>query len=141
MNKFAQMMNYFTGRAPFEAQNIQHMTQILMFITDTPSVFYSELQRLIKLIQPTYIVHTGDLVDDIKLQLHPGAIRHYERQVLSLIKILEGSPAAEVYIALGNHDSPDYIHSRVQRIKVIDDADQVKINHIKLSMSDRKSVV
>ena len=135
MNKLMHLFNYFTGRTTFEMDHIKHLNQVMMFISDTPSIFYSELDRIIKLIKPIYIVHAGDLVDDIKLQLHPGAIRHYERQVLSLIKILENAHAEQVFLALGNHDSASYIHSKTERLTVIDEKSQFKINEIKVSVS------
>ncbi|MDH8677857.1 metallophosphoesterase [Fusibacter bizertensis] len=93
---------------------------ILLHISDTPSMFFSELSRIIKKINPEIIVHTGDLVDNIKLQMQPGAIRYYEREVLSLLKILEYSAAKIIHISLGNHDSHSYIHQKSGRIIVHD---------------------
>lgn len=84
-------------------------------------MLFSELSRIIKRIKPEIIVHTGDLVDNIKLQLQPGSIRYYEREVLSILKIsLENASAKKIYISLGNHDSPSYIHQKSGRIDVHD---------------------
>lgn len=93
---------------------------ILLHISDTPYMLFSELSRIIKRIKPEIIVHTGDLVDNIKLQLQPGSIRYYEREVLSILKILENASAKKIYISLGNHDSPSYIHQKSGRIDVHD---------------------
>jgi len=93
---------------------------ILLHISDTPNMLFSEISRIIKRVKPEIIVHTGDLVDNIKLQLQPGSIRYYEREVLSILKILENSSAKKIYITLGNHDSPSYIHQKSGRITVHD---------------------
>ncbi|GAB6106508.1 metallophosphoesterase [Fusibacter bizertensis] len=98
--------------------NITH--PILLHISDTPSVFFSEISRIIKHVNPEIIVHTGDLVDNIKLQLYPGAIGYYEKEVLCLLNILENSSAKKIYISLGNHDSASYIHQNSGRILVYD---------------------
>ncbi len=106
--------------------NLSH--PLLLHVSDTPSIFFSELSRIIRLVNPDIIIHTGDLVDNIKLQLYPGAIRHYEREVLSLIKILQYSSAREIHISIGNHDASEYIHSKAGRILVHDTPHLIRPN-------------
>ena len=113
----------------------------LLHISDTPSLFFSELARLIKIMKPDYIIHTGDLVDNIKLQLHPGAIKHYEREVLSLIKILENSDAKGIYISLGNHDNGDYIRKITKKITVVDDYALIEIEGIPVAFAHYASQI
>ena len=120
MIHFKKNLYYLLGKIHLDIDEIDMTHPLLLHVSDTPSIFFSELSRIIKLINPELIIHTGDLVDNIKLQLYPGAIRHYEREVLSLLKILQYSSAKEIHISIGNHDSSEYIHSKSGRILVHD---------------------
>jgi len=120
MHKLRQTLYYLLGKIYLYPHELDKKGPRLLHISDTPSLFFPELARLIKRLNPDYIVHTGDLVDNIKLQLQPGSIRRYEREVLSLLKILDTCDAKEVYITLGNHDSPEYVKKHAGRIVIFD---------------------
>lgn len=107
----------------------------LLHISDTPQTFYPALATLIKELQPEYIVHTGDLADNIKLQLYPASLYRYENEVRSLIAMLEASSAKEIYIALGNHDNPEFVKSISHRIQYIDSVGQIQIQGVDLAVS------
>lgn len=132
MNK---TLSYLVGRIHIPKEDTEKHGPRLLHVSDTPSMFFSELARVIRLLQPDYIIHTGDLVDDIKLQIHPGAIRHYERQVLGLLKTLNNATAKEVYLALGNHDSAEYIAHKKDRLIVTDDQLLIEIEGVKIAFS------
>jgi len=134
MHKLRQTLYYLLGKIYLYPNELDKKGPRLLHISDTPSLFFPELARLIKQLQPDYIVHTGDLVDNIKLQLHPGSIRHYERQVLSLLKILEASEAKSIFITLGNHDSPEYIKKHAGRIVVFENDARLQIEGFDVSM-------
>lgn len=135
MHKLRQTLYYLAGKTYLYPHELAKKGPRLLHISDTPSVFFPELARLIKRLKPDYIVHTGDLVDNIKLQLQPGLIRHYEREVLYLLKLLNTCDAKEIYITLGNHDSPDYIKQHAGRIHIYDHSDQCVIENLTFSMS------
>jgi predicted MPP superfamily phosphohydrolase len=120
MHKLRQTLYYLSGKIYLYPHELDKKGPRLLHISDTPSLFYPELARLIKRLKPDYIVHTGDLVDNVKLQIYPGLIRRYEREVLSLLKILQSSAAKAIYITLGNHDSPEYVKKHAGRINVFD---------------------
>lgn len=40
---------------------------LLLHISDTPQEIYPYIIKFVQMLQPSYIVHTGDLVDNIKL--------------------------------------------------------------------------
>lgn len=96
---------YLTGKVYIDHHIRQRPYVRLLHISDTPRSFFPALSKLIKQLNPDYIVHTGDLVDNIKLALYPGSIYRYERDVKLLLTLLESSGAKQIYIATGNHDS------------------------------------
>jgi len=75
----------------------------LLHLSDTPSSIFGSIDSLIKKIQPKIIVHTGDLVDNLKLELYPSSLEGYKRYLKRLIRMLEGGER-EVYYVMGNHD-------------------------------------
>ncbi len=86
-------------------RRLRHDTDetLVMHIGDTPESVYSFLERLIDELQPDIIVHTGDLVDNIKLERRPELKPAYEAGLRKLARILKGS-GAKLYIVPGNED-------------------------------------
>lgn len=80
----------------------------LLHISDTPSTIYGYLSRLLKRINPSVVVHTGDLADDIKLELYPGERERYRAAVKKLLNILQ-APHRRVVLSLGNHDEKELL--------------------------------
>lgn len=74
-----------------------------LHVSDTPSRFFTSLQRLIALLEPPLVIHTGDLVDDVKLGLYPSLLPDYRRGVRELARLLRHCPG-RVVVTLGNHD-------------------------------------
>lgn len=98
----------------------------LLHISDTPVSFYSELKILIDRLKPAYIVHTGDLADDIKLGLYPSLIDEYEKRIKKLASIFDVS-GAETILALGNHDNFDINRLYLNNSYIIKGAETVEI--------------
>ncbi|WP_367884326.1 metallophosphoesterase [Thermococcus sp. JCM 11816] len=83
----------------------------LLHISDTPERTYPpRIAQLIDELHPDYIVHTGDLVDNIKLERRPDLKPPlYVGGVRKLARILKGSGGAELYIVPGNEDDPEVL--------------------------------
>ena len=91
----------------------------LLHISDTPSIMYGHLRRLLRRISPSWIVHTGDLVDDVKLERNPGSLDLYEAKVRKLLDILETSSAEELCLVLGNHDNERILQKYASRSIIV----------------------
>ncbi|HPD97034.1 MAG TPA: metallophosphoesterase [Synergistales bacterium] len=76
----------------------------ILHVSDTPSVFYGDLRRLVDHFCPVFLVHTGDLADDVKVGLHPGEMGLYRKRLKALFHAIGGVPAGHIAIACGNHD-------------------------------------
>lgn len=108
----------------------------LLHISDTPTSFYYDLKILIDRLKPAYIVHTGDMADDIKLGLYPSLIDEYEKRIKKLACIFDVS-GAKTILALGNHDNFDinkmylynsYIIKRAETIEI--EGKNFRISHM-----------
>ncbi len=78
---------------------------LLLHIGDTPESVYAFLDRLISEYRPDFIVHTGDLVDNIKLERRPELRPAYKAGLRKLARVLKAS-GAKLFIVPGNEDDP-----------------------------------
>ncbi len=104
-----------------------------LHVSDTPSAFYPELRRVIGILDPEYILHTGDLVDNLKLQLYPSLSVRYERELAALLRLLDSSRAREIYIALGNHDDEAAVSRRAGRARIYPEGGRVTLGGIDIA--------
>ncbi|NJE84641.1 metallophosphoesterase [Thermococcus sp. CX2] len=75
----------------------------VMHISDTPESSYRFIEGLIEKVGPGYIIHTGDLADNIKLERKPHLRRRYRGALRKLARMFDGSNA-RIYIVPGNED-------------------------------------
>lgn len=122
------------GKLYVPAKLAESAEKKLLHISDTPLCFYSELKRLISRLKPEYIVHTGDMADNIKLSLHPDSAYEYEKGIKRLAAMFEVS-GAEIFLALGNHDDFDIISRHFKSSHIIIDAETTEINKIPFRIS------
>jgi len=88
------------------------------------------MKMLIKTLEPDYIVHTGDLIDNIKLELYPNRKDDYAKQLKKLKVILQDSNNARVLIALGNHDDPALVRSLFNKSEIYDSPTDISIENL-----------
>lgn len=93
---------------------------LLLHVSDTPSAFYRCLGRIILTIDPSCIIHTGDFVDEIKLERKAGDLDLYRQRVRGLLAILRGERAREIILVTGNHDAPDIVMSEAGGCTVLE---------------------
>lgn len=82
---------------------------LLLHISDTPREIYPYIIRFIELLQPDYIVHTGDLIDNVKLETRPNGVAEYRDLLNVWLPRLENSSDAVIYYVMGNHDKPSIV--------------------------------
>ncbi len=76
---------------------------MILHISDTPSTMFSYLRRAIQRLRPAWIIHTGDMVDDIKLEKRPGMLDLYRKKVRTLLDLITEETCGAILLT-GNHD-------------------------------------
>ncbi|MCF8010272.1 MAG: metallophosphoesterase [Clostridiales bacterium] len=104
-------------------------------ISDTPTRLYPALKSLLSELNPEVIIHTGDLADDIKLEINPESIYEYSCAVAPFLQSLEDLPAKEVYIIPGNHDNYRVIDSCTERSSLVSEGDIITVHGINLGVA------
>ena len=87
---------------------------IILHISDTPEDVYKRIFKVINILRPQYIIHTGDMADNIKLENNRKLIYSYQKNMVKLIGGLEATEYSKVYYVLGNHDDYETV-SRLSR--------------------------
>lgn len=107
-----------------------------LHISDTPACTFGFLRRLIHRAAPALIVHTGDLVDNVKLELRPGDADLYARHLAVLLPLLESS-GAEIHLVLGNHDRESLVRDLAHRATVHPEAVSLVWGSLRLRAAHR----
>lgn len=121
MKNLRYLANRLAGRVWLEPARALAGGKLLLHLSDTPSLVYPEIRRLLSLLKPDSVIHTGDLVDNLKLELRPSLIRRYEHELRVLLKIMNDSGASRIIFALGNHDNPDLVRKYAGRVEIYQD--------------------
>lgn len=107
----------------------------LLHISDTPVIFNSGLIKLLKDLSPDIIIHTGDMVDNIKLEIYKYQLPKYELHLKSIMDILESSEAEDIYICAGNHDNIELMRKYSKRSIIIEESLNIEIFNVKAALS------
>ena len=81
----------------------------VLHIGDTFSKNYPYYKKLIELVKPDVIIHTGDMSDEVKVGRIPGTEYEYLTKIKVLLGYMQAS-GARIIIVPGNNDLPEEIH-------------------------------
>ncbi len=109
----------------------------LLHIGDTHSATYLYYKKLIRLVKPDIIVHTGDSADEVKVGRMPGTEEEYLDKVQELLDILEGANC-KVYWIPGNNDLPEEIAKRAPFIEIVQPNTVLNIEGVDICVSHMK---
>lgn len=135
MNTIKKMLWKMLGPVILDEAVLRAKGPTILHISDTPTSVYPELKRLLGILKPNNIIHTGDLADDLKLQLRPSLLRNYESALIKLMQILNHSSAEKIIITLGNHDNLDLVRKYAGRAVVYEDAGTENFQGITISIA------
>ncbi|KRQ87881.1 hypothetical protein ABG79_00046 [Caloramator mitchellensis] len=107
----------------------------IVHISDTPSFIYNSIIKMLEKIKPKTIIHTGDIADDIKLELRPQLIDVYKKESNKFILQLSNH-SEKVYIIPGNHDSIENL-TIPDNVEVKYEGETIKIDDIKLGLAHK----
>lgn len=129
MNNLKVNFYKFIGKVYIPSSLLNREEEIIMHISDTPITFFSPLETLIKNLKPEYIIHTGDLVDNLKLEHSKNLVTRYENSVKILLNILDNSNSKKNYITLGNHDNINIVKKYSSNSIISENTQTIKINN------------
>lgn len=88
---------------------INILNPLIMHISDIPYGYYNFIFSIVEILNPVYIVHTGDIIDNLKLEINNKLKSEYDFKMEKLLKRF-GFHRKTFFILLeGNHDDFSYI--------------------------------
>lgn len=94
---------------------------VLLHISDTPVDIYNYIFRIIDILKPEFIIHTGDMADNIKLEIYKDKISYYHQGAKRLIEGLEKNEFAKIYYVLGNHDDYKIVNKLSKKGEILEE--------------------
>ena len=119
--KVKQSINLFLNRVYIPEEALQIQRPIVMHISDTPEEIYPYLYEVIQRLRPEYLIHTGDLVDNIKLEIVPSFEPNYHKSLEGFIKNIESMDIQKIYYISGNHDQTEKIKELTKKGMVLEE--------------------
>ncbi len=136
--KTLQAVLYATLNIPYLTETLQEMAPPLaVHVSDTPGFCYPFIYRLVRQLKPAVLIHTGDFIDDIKLENRPAELGSYTRRLKSLIGKLEQLPVEEIYLVPGNHDDTNTVVSFAERSVVLPEKSWIELEGLCFFLSHR----
>lgn len=128
---------YIIGEISIPKALIGSKGPLMVHISDTPLVSYDPIRRVLKKLDPDYLIHSGDVVDNIKLGLDATRIDLYKRHLKQFDKTLKCAPKAKKWIALGNHDDACALREAVEDVTIIphEEGLVIEIEHKRVAIS------
>ena len=108
---------------------------LILHLSDTPSHAYRSAIGLIETLKPRIIIHTGDLADDIKLEISPDLQNLFMEKALPFLRELENSSAEEIYIVPGNHDLASTLRKAARRSIIVPDGTVIEVMGRKIGLA------
>ena len=109
--------------------------KVALHFSDTPSTFYGVMKRLIHFLEPQCIIHTGDLADDIKLELRPGELPLYRRKLMELESAFSSVQKSRIVLVTGNHDHEESVREFFPESFVIRKSGRINMCGLDLNLS------
>lgn len=135
MENFKAEAMCFLGRIYVPKELRENREKKVLHLSDTPSVIFPRIRRLIELVEPDYIIHTGDLSDELKIENKKKLIAEYLRLMPKIVKIMEESSAERVIIALGNQDDETAVRQVCTRSTVMDCSGILELEGVRFQLA------
>jgi predicted phosphodiesterase len=108
----------------------------IMHISDTPDSIYSHIYKMMSYSRPDIIIHTGDLVDNLKLEnAGDELIPLYQKKSAEFIRNLEKLTSARIIYIPGNHDDIDIIEANIGRSEIMPEGSIIELDGVKIGLA------
>ena len=129
-------MLYSLVNRPYIPQSLREAKKpLLLHISDTPGFVYPFIFRLIEKLEPEILVHTGDILDDLKLEIRPGLIKEYSPKVKKVLRKLENFPLKNIYLVPGNHDNAGILQDISRKCEILPEKSRIEAEGISFFLS------
>ena len=127
---------YSFANRPYITQSLSSSRKpLLIHISDTPGFVYPFIYRLVEKLEPEILVHTGDMIDDLKLEIRPALVKEYAPKLEKIIRRLEKLPVKQIYMIPGNHDNMEVMKKLSERSEILPEKSRIEAEGISFFLS------
>lgn len=119
-------IHYILGKINIPHELLKNQSPKYIHLSDTPSEIYKSILILIHTIKPQFIFHTGDIADNIKLELYPNQTERYDEALMQFSKGLETRYHEKIFFCMGNHDSSEIVKKNFPKSTVFTEYGRIK---------------
>ncbi len=106
----------------------------VLHLSDTPTAIYPAIYEMLAKIKPDVLIHSGDLADDIKLELSPYRLDQYAAVTEPFLKNLAKN-SKRLYISIGNHDSHAFLKTLGNHFCILENGSILEIHGKRIAVS------
>lgn len=125
---------HFRGHVTIPQHLINHHPKLIHF-SDTPQLFYPEMARIITILKPTVLIHTGDIADHVKLEIQPSKIDLFQRALRAFRRAFTPKEPCQIFLCMGNHDNRTFIEAAFPEAEIIPEQKMIQIDQLALYLS------
>ena len=108
----------------------------IMHISDTPESIYSHIYKMLSYSRPDVIIHTGDLVDNLKLEnAGEELLPLYQKKSAEFISNLEKLTNSRIIYVPGNHDDLKIIKKNKERSEILAEGSIINLDGVKIGLA------
>ena len=108
----------------------------IMHISDTPESIYSHIYKMLSHSRPDVIIHTGDLVDNLKLEnAGEELLPLYQKKSAEFISNLEKLTNSRIIYVPGNHDDLKIIKKNKERSEILAEGSIIDLDGVKIGLA------
>jgi len=136
INNFSSGIYDFKNRykLPEEYHNSNELK--IMHISDTPESIYSHIYKMLSYSRPDVIIHTGDLVDNLKLEnAGEELLPLYQKKSAEFISNLEKLTNSRIIYVPGNHDDLKIIKKNKERSEILAEGSIIDLDGVKIGLA------
>lgn len=135
MKQLLQFIHYISGQI-FIPEELRNPSKRILHLSDTPSHIFRTVVKFASILKPDIIIHTGDMVDDVKLELYPGQAGKYKKWADSLLYSLSPHVKDKIIIVPGNHDRTDLL-VMPQNAFIMDEGTVLNIDGVSIGLAHK----
>jgi len=108
----------------------------IMHISDTPESIYPHIYKMLSYSRPDVIIHTGDLVDNLKLEnAGKELLPLYQKKSAEFISNLEKLTNSRIIYVPGNHDDLKIIKKNKERSEILAEGSIIDLDGVKIGLA------
>ncbi len=130
------MEKIFHKKCEFPSDVKQSKEVKILHISDTPECIYPYIYKVVEKSSADVIIHTGDLVDNIKLEYEPEYYRSkYKKRSADFISNLEKLTDARIIYVPGNHDINSILSDNINRSEIYKEGSVLEIGGVSIGLA------